>query len=187
MERILEELQADSQNTSFAHQYPSRDSNIFTPPNPPFHRASVSTTYSAQSAATEASLISVPGQSPGTYGLQYIAKDGDDQSFIPPFVHPVASAGASIPGTPGTPRTSIPATPPEPPSLATTHIEDLEERALQMAMEEGKSLPLIFNEALTRHSPKHLSNSTPPLGRKRSSLSNRIHHPPRRCRHRRPR
>jgi len=144
VERILEELQAQShssQTNSFA-----ADSNIFTPPNPPFHRNSVSTNFSNSSGAhTDAgSITSVQGQSPGTYGLQYIGKDGDDQSFIPPFVIPAAPGNVSMPGTPrigmpSTPRTSIPGslTPQEAPTLATTHIDDLEERALQMAMEEG--------------------------------------------------
>lgn len=141
VERILEELQSQShssQTNSFA-----ADSNIFTPPNPPF-RNSISTNFSNSSAHTDACSIASVGQSPGTYGLQYIGKDGDDQSFIPPFVLPAAPGNASMPGTPrigmpGTPRTSTPGslTPQETPTLATTHIEDLEERALQMAMEEG--------------------------------------------------
>lgn len=147
MERILEELQSQSHSNtnSFAHQYPT-DSNIFTPPNPPFHRNSVSTSFSHSTAHTDAgSIASVPGQSPGTYGLQYIGKDGDDQSFVPPFVQNAAFGNGSVPGTPragmpGTPRTSTPGTPPESPTLATTHIDDLEERALQIAMEEGDCL-----------------------------------------------
>lgn len=144
MERILDELQAQSQSNtnSYAQQDPT-DSSIFTPPNPPFHRHSVSTSFSHSSAHTDAvSIASVPGQSLGTYGLQYVGKEGDDQSFIPPFVQNPAAGNGSVPGTPkagipGTPRTISPATPSEPPTLATTHIEDLEERALQMAMEEG--------------------------------------------------
>jgi hypothetical protein len=147
LERFLEELQSSNNYNSYNHptsfaqqtQIPSssRDSNIFTPPNPPFHRASVSTTYSAQTAQTEGgSIVSVPGQSPGTYGVQYIGRDGDDQGFIPPFLN--GNGNGSVPGTPrpgmiGTPRTISP----EPPTLAGTHIEDIEERALQLAMEEG--------------------------------------------------
>ncbi|KAG2059448.1 hypothetical protein BDR06DRAFT_1003558 [Suillus hirtellus] len=143
LERILEELQSSHNSLE---QYPynrqnqipnsSRDSNIFTPPNPPFHRASVSTTYSAQTVQTEGgSIVSVPGQSPGTYGVQYIGKDGDDQAFITPFLS--SNSNGSMPGTPrpgvtGSPRTITP----EPPTLAGTHIEDIEERALQLAMEE---------------------------------------------------
>ncbi|OJA16706.1 hypothetical protein AZE42_11524 [Rhizopogon vesiculosus] len=157
-ERILEELQAQaqaqSQTNSFAQQQ-STDNNIFTPPNPPFYRNSVSTNFSNSSAHTDnGSIVSVPGQTPGTYGLQYIGKEGDDQSFIPPFVHSVATGNASVPGTPrpgmpGTPRTSTPGTltPLEQPTLATTHIEDLEERALQIAMEE------VYNASPTPHRP----------------------------------
>ncbi|KAG1733862.1 glycosyl transferase family group 2-domain-containing protein [Suillus paluster] len=180
LERILEELQSPttphhslslshSQHTSFALNNASRDSNIFTPPNPPFHRASVSTTFSAQSAATGGtgtdggSMLSVPGQSPGTYGLQYIGKDGDEQGFVPPFVVG-PNGGGSLPGTPrpsapvlGTPRTSTPPMPPttpptppmphEQPTLASTPIEDLEERALQLAMEE------VYHTSGTNHRP----------------------------------
>ncbi|KAG2127997.1 glycosyl transferase family group 2-domain-containing protein [Suillus clintonianus] len=155
LERILEDLQSPAHNSlshsqaaSFANQNfnPSTDSNLFTPPNPPFHRASTSTTFSGQSAHTEGgSIISVPGQSPGTYGVQYIGKDGDDQSFVPPFATG-ATGGGSMPGTPrptATPR----ATTPEPPTLATTHIEDLEERALQLAMEE------VYQTSQTGHRP----------------------------------
>ncbi|KAG1781357.1 glycosyl transferase family group 2-domain-containing protein [Suillus placidus] len=135
LERILEELQYPPSYTrpAYQNQIPSssRDSNIFTPPNPPFHRASVSTTYSAQ--PTEGgSIISVPGQSPGTYGVQYIGRDGDDQAFIPPFL-----SGNGNGSMPGTPRQGITGSiSPESPTLAGTHIEDLEERALQLAMEE---------------------------------------------------
>lgn len=97
------------------------------------------------------SVVSVPGQSPGTYGLQYIGKDGDDQLFIPPFVALPATAGGSMPGTPrpmpGTPRTSTPPTPPELPALASTPIDDLEERALQLAMEE------VYHTSGTGHRP----------------------------------
>ncbi|KAG2336626.1 hypothetical protein BDR05DRAFT_896462 [Suillus weaverae] len=96
LERILEELQYPINIPSYTrpayqNQIPgsSRDSNIFTPPNPPFHRAS------------------------------YIGRDGDDQGFIPPFLG--GNGNGSIPGTP----------------RQGTHIEDLEERALQLAMEEG--------------------------------------------------
>lgn len=155
LERILEELQSSHNSLE---QYPynrqnqisnsSRDSNIFTPPNPPFHRASVSTTYSAQTVQTEGgSIVSVPGQSPGTYGVQYIGKDGDDQAFITPFLS--SNSNGSMPGTPrpgmtGSPRTISP----EPPTLAGTHIEDIEERALQLAMEEGTS---FISLVLTNH------------------------------------
>lgn len=159
LERILEELQSPhssnhnsySHPASFAHhnQIPneSRDSNIFTPPNPPFHRASMSTTYSAQTVQTEGgSIVSVPGQAPGTYGVQYIGRDGDDQGFIAPFLS--GNGNGSVPGTPrpgiiGTPGTASL----EPPTLAGTHIEDLEERALQLAMEE------VFQISQTGHRP----------------------------------
>lgn len=156
LERILEELQSSNTYSSYRHpasfahqtQIPneSRDSNLFTPPNPPFHRASVSTTYTAHTTQTEGgSIVSVPGQSSGTYGVQYIARDGDDQAFIPPFLN--GSGNGSVPGTPrpgmiGTPGTISPE-----PTLAGTHIEDIEERALQLAMEE------VFQTSQTGHRP----------------------------------
>ncbi|KAF9234330.1 glycosyl transferase family group 2-domain-containing protein [Melanogaster broomeanus] len=77
------------------------------------------------------------GLTPGTYGLQYEARAGNDQSVIPPYAAPMPS-GAGTPIRPGTPRSvrngssgglNVPS-----PSLH--QIEDLEERALQMAMEE---------------------------------------------------
>jgi hypothetical protein len=189
LERILEDLQSpnSSNHNSYSHpaafaqqgQIPneSRDSNIFTPPNPPFHRASMSTTYSAQTMQTEGgSIVSVPGQAPGTYGVQYIGRDGDDQGFIAPFLS--TNGNNSVPGTPrpgiiGTPGTASP----EPPTLAGTHIEDLEERALQLAMEEG---PSHWSRArpttLTRNSVPDVSDRTQTLGGKRSRMPDWEYH-----------
>ncbi|KAG2368937.1 glycosyl transferase family group 2-domain-containing protein [Suillus spraguei] len=162
LERILEELQSSpnynsySQPASLSHHNqfpdPTRDGNIFTPPNPPFHRASVSTTYSAQSAQTAqtegGSIVSVPGQSPGTYGVQYIGKDGDDQAFVPPFFSGNGNGNGNGNGSmPGTPRPGTTGTISPEPTLAGTHIEDIEERALQLAMEE------VFQTSQTGHRP----------------------------------
>ncbi|KAG1725990.1 Chs5p-Arf1p-binding proteins-domain-containing protein [Suillus lakei] len=95
LERILEELQSPHSSYNFSHPgapfsqnnpnpNQSTDSNLFTPPNPPFHRASVSTTFSAQTEG--GSIVSVPGQLLGTYGVQYIGRNGDDQGFVVPFL-----------------------------------------------------------------------------------------------------
>ncbi|KIJ60764.1 hypothetical protein HYDPIDRAFT_98170 [Hydnomerulius pinastri MD-312] len=111
MERFLEQLQSETSS-----------SNV---------RGSVSTSNLEAYGA---------GPTPGTYGLQYEGRTGDDQSVVPPYVVPGPS-GAGTPVRPATPRPSTPARTPSSggpgdhtPSIP--QIEDLEERALQMAMEE---------------------------------------------------
>lgn len=81
------------------------------------------------------------GPTPGTYGLQYEGRAGNDQNVVPPYVAQTSS-GTGTPTRPGTPGASVPistsgsgiSNTPSPPVPV---IEDLEERALQMAMEEG--------------------------------------------------
>ena len=112
MERTLERLQSETSSSNL--------------------RGSVST--SGLDAYTN-------GPTPGTYGLQYEGHAGNDQSIIPPSVAQ-ASSGAGTPNRPGTPRASTPVFTggsggPNTPNPAIPVIEDLEERALQMAMEEG--------------------------------------------------
>ncbi|KAG1740933.1 glycosyl transferase family group 2-domain-containing protein [Suillus lakei] len=138
LERILEELQSPHSSFNgynFSHsgapfaqnnpnQNQSTDSNLLRPPT--------------RLSPRKRSIVSVPGQSPGTYGVQYIGRDGDDQGFVAPFL---GGGGTPRPGM--TPRTASP----EPPTLAGTHIEDLEERALQLAMEE------VFQTSQTGHRP----------------------------------
>ncbi|KAF8841492.1 hypothetical protein BDN67DRAFT_1010564 [Paxillus ammoniavirescens] len=111
MERILEQLQSETSS-----------SNV---------RGSVTTSGLDSYTA---------GPTPGTYGLQYEGRAGGDQGLILPHVT-LASSGAGTPIGPGTPRPSTPmqtsssgGTNPSSPSIP--QIEDLEERALQMAMEE---------------------------------------------------
>lgn len=112
MERILEQLQSETSSANL--------------------RGSVSTSgldgYST-------------GPTSGTYGLQYEGRAGNDQSVLPPYVAQ-ASSGAGTPTRPGTPGNSAPVSTsgsgaPNTPSPPLPIIEDLEERALQMAMEEG--------------------------------------------------
>lgn len=81
------------------------------------------------------------GLTAGTYGLQYEGHAGNDQSVIPPYVIQ-GSSGTGTPTRPSTPGTPTPAVTggsgrPSTPSPPLPVIEDLEERALQMAMEEG--------------------------------------------------
>ncbi|KIJ12732.1 hypothetical protein PAXINDRAFT_171041 [Paxillus involutus ATCC 200175] len=108
MERILEQLQSETSSSDV--------------------RGSVSTSGLDNYTA---------GPTPGTYGLQYEGRVGDDQGLVLPHVT-LASSGAGTPTRPGTPR---PSTPMQTGSSGGTNpsipqIEDLEERALQMAMEE---------------------------------------------------
>ncbi|KAH7890394.1 glycosyl transferase family group 2-domain-containing protein [Phlebopus sp. FC_14] len=122
MERILEQLQSETSSSNA--------------------RGSVSTS-GFESYAT--------GLTPGTYGLQYEGRAGDDQNIIPPYM-PSAQSGDGTPGRPGTP--AGPSAPSRTASLGGTntpnpihHIEDLEERALQMAMEE------VYQESECRYRP----------------------------------
>ena len=112
MERILERLQSETSSANI--------------------RGSVSTT-GLDGYAT--------GATPGTCGLQYDGRAGNDQSVIPPYVVQ-APSGTGTPTGPGTTRASTPGFTdgsggPNTPSPAFPVVEDLEERALQMAMEEG--------------------------------------------------
>ncbi|KAF9219278.1 hypothetical protein BS17DRAFT_789594 [Gyrodon lividus] len=111
MERILEQLQSETSSSDL--------------------RGSVST------SGLESYTV---GPTPGTYGLQYEGRAGDDQGVIPPYVS-LTSCGAGTPTRPGTPRpsTSVQTSSSggtNAPSPSIPQIEDLEERALQMAMEE---------------------------------------------------
>lgn len=112
MERILERLQSETSSTNC--------------------RGSVSTS-GLDGPAT--------GTTSGTCGLQYEGRAGNDQSVIPPYAVQ-APSGTGTPTGPGTPRTSSlvftnGSGGPNTPSPSFPVIEDLEERALQMAMEEG--------------------------------------------------
>lgn len=113
MERILEHLQSETSSSNL--------------------RGSVSTS-GLDGYAT--------GPTPGTFGLQYEGHVGNDQSVISPYVAQ-ASSGTGTPNRPGTPRASTPVIAggsggPTAPSPSIPVIEDAEERALQMAMEEGR-------------------------------------------------
>lgn len=121
MERILERLQSETSSSNL--------------------RGSVSTSGLDNYAA---------GPTPGTYGLQYEGRAGSDQSVIQPYIAQ-ASSGTGTPTRPGTPGASAPVSTsgsgaPNTPSLPILATEDLEERALQMAMEEGRfDSPLLFS------------------------------------------
>lgn len=112
------------------------------------------------------------GPTPGTYGLQYEGHAGSDQSVVPPYVAQ-ASSGAGTPTRPGTPRASTPvfnggSGGPNAPTPPTPIIEDLEERALQMAMEEGGSgslFPLyVGTERIRTFSLPGIWRSLPSVG-----------------------
>lgn len=130
LESILEQLQSETTSSRSSSHH--------------LARASVSTSNFESGA----------GPTPGTYGLQYEGRSGDDQAVILPYVGPCVTGGVSgaqtplRPGTPGTPgrRASVPI-----PIVNAersrkdliVQIDDLEERALQLAMEEGtRSEPL---------------------------------------------
>ncbi|KAH0828624.1 glycosyl transferase family group 2-domain-containing protein [Lanmaoa asiatica] len=122
MERILEHLQSETSSSNL--------------------RGSVSTS-GLDGYAT--------GPTPGTYGLQYEGHAGNDQCVIPPHVAQ-ASSGTGTPTRPATPGASIPVCTggsggPNTPTPPITAIEDLEERALQMAMEE------VFQESGALYRP----------------------------------
>jgi cellulose synthase/poly-beta-1,6-N-acetylglucosamine synthase-like glycosyltransferase len=111
MERILERLQSETSSTNI--------------------RGSVSTSGLDGPAA---------GTTSGTFGLQYEGHAGNDQSVIPPYVVQ-APNGTGTPTRPGTPRASTlvftsGSGGQTTPSPSFPVIEDLEERALQMAIEE---------------------------------------------------
>ncbi|KAH7919846.1 hypothetical protein BV22DRAFT_1022266 [Leucogyrophana mollusca] len=121
----------------------------------------------------------VVGQAPGTFGLQYQGRDGDDQGVVMPLVGgacAVGGAGGGGAGTrPGTPALGAPGrsgtpTPTQTPNTPTPtstqtqtqmqaptptpfQIEDLEERALHLAMEE------VYQESLAASSRS--ANSRP--------------------------
>lgn len=149
MERILERLQSETSSSNL--------------------RGSVSTSgldgYST-------------GPTPGTYGLQYEGHAGNDQDVIPPYIAQ-PSSGTGTPTRPGTPGVSIPpftggpggpSTPggPNTPSPPLPTIEDLEERALQMAMEEGSfGFPLtsyVTTKGTRMISVRGVRGALPPLG-----------------------
>lgn len=117
LERILEQLQSETTSSHSSSRHV---------------RASVSTSN------FETGL----GPTPGTYGLQYEGRPGDDQAVILPYVGPAVAGGVNgaqtpvMPGTPGTHwrRASVPIANGERPGIV--QIDDLEERALQLAMEE---------------------------------------------------
>ncbi|KAF8443806.1 glycosyl transferase family group 2-domain-containing protein [Boletus edulis BED1] len=122
MERILERLQSETSSTNL--------------------QSSVSTS-GLDGCAT--------GPIPGTYGLQYEGRAGNDQGVIPPYVVQ-GSSGTGTPTRPGTPRASTPVFTggsggPNAPSVPLLVIEDLEERALHLAMEE------VFQESGGRYRP----------------------------------
>lgn len=128
LERILEQLQSE---TTSSH---SSSGHV------PVHNARASVSTSNFETGT--------GPTPGTYGLQYEGRLGDDQAVILPYVGPSVAggvSGAQTPvrsGTPGTPwrRASVPIVNGERPGKdAIVQIDDLEERALQLAMDEGAS------------------------------------------------
>ncbi|KAG6333925.1 hypothetical protein ID866_5165 [Astraeus odoratus] len=119
LERILEHLQSETDS--------SNQSSPFG------HAGHISISASYSEAGT--------GPTPGTYGLQYEGRAGDDQAVVLPYVGPSVSGGVS--GTQTPLRPSTPGTPGRSASGAEkngkdeiTKIEDLEERALQMAMDE---------------------------------------------------
>lgn len=112
------------------------------------------------------------GPIPGTYGLQYEGRAGSDQNVIPPYLVPTPS-GTGTPTRPGTPGTSTPVLTggpgrPNTPSPPFPVCEDLEERALQMAMEEGSfgsPLPLsITTKGIRIISVCGIGWPLPPLG-----------------------
>ncbi|EIW76066.1 hypothetical protein CONPUDRAFT_158837 [Coniophora puteana RWD-64-598 SS2] len=106
MERILERLQAE--------------------------RDSVSGDGYRSSVVTDSSSIPAPAQ--GTHGLQYQNLEGDNQGVVPLYLPPSA-ASASNGSNQGT-RSNTPIPGSTHASSAGYYCEDLEERALQMAMEE---------------------------------------------------
>lgn len=160
MERIFENLQSETASSNL--------------------RGSVLTTVSDGYAA---------GPTPGTYGLQYEGRAGDDHSVIPPYVAPPPS-GAGTPIRTGTPRSSthvFPSSPagPETPSPPLPVTEDLEERALQIAMEEGSfGSPLSFfvsTNGIRTISVPGIRGTLPPLGSQRSLDAHWSHNLARRC------
>lgn len=138
LERILEQLQSETSS--------SRNSSSGTTPCAPNTRGSISTSNIEGGA----------GPTPGTYGLQYEGRPGDDQALILPYVGPLMSGGVSgtqtpvRPGTPGTPARSVSGVTPSGERSnkdSISQIEDLEERALQQAMEE------VYQESGCLHRP----------------------------------
>ncbi|KAG8221569.1 glycosyl transferase family group 2-domain-containing protein [Butyriboletus roseoflavus] len=115
MERILERLHSETSSSNL--------------------RGSVSTSGLDNCAAAP---------TPGTYGLQYEGRAGNDQSVIQPYMAQ-ASSGTGTPTRPGTPGASAPVLTGG--SGAPNAIEDLEERALQMVMEE------VFQESGSLYRP----------------------------------
>ncbi|KAL4063684.1 glycosyl transferase family group 2-domain-containing protein [Scleroderma yunnanense] len=141
LERILEQLQSE---TSSSHSSSGHAQN----PSPNNTRASISTS----------DFGAGQGPTPGTYGLQYEGRPGDDQTILLPYVGPSVTGGVSgtqtpvRPGTPGTHgrRASVPvpiANGEKTGKDMIAQIEDLEERALQLAMEE------VYQESGCHHRP----------------------------------
>ncbi|KAI6130943.1 glycosyl transferase family group 2-domain-containing protein [Pisolithus croceorrhizus] len=85
LERILEQLQSESSS--------SRNSSSGTTPSGHNGRVSVSTS----------NFEGGVGPTPGTYGLQYEGRPGNDQALILPYVGPLISGGASGTQTPARP------------------------------------------------------------------------------------
>lgn len=138
LERFLERLQSE---TSSSHSSQSPPSSSY--PAGPYVRNSYST--SNLDAA-----IGGAGPTPGTYGLQYEGRPGGDHSLVLPYVGPFVSggggggSGTQTPVRPGTPGVAgrggnAPTT--------ISQIEDLEERALQLAIEEGKPVVIRWPKA----------------------------------------
>ena len=156
LERILEQLQSETTSSHSSGHV----------------RASVSTSN------FETGL----GPTPGTYGLQYEGRPGDDQAVILPYVGPAVAGGVNgaqtpvMPGTPGTHwrRASVPIANGERPGIV--QIDDLEERALQLAMEEGAASYFFSpSDSLNlRHSLPGIRGPLSPMGCQRPGDAHRF-------------